>query len=114
LSNCGQGVVKSSSVLFGFLESDITRKEFIEWTNGVWNFSGESKTKIGHPPPFPMELPKRCIKLFSYKGDIVLDPFLRSGTTLIACLQNNRIGIGVEMNEDYCRLAAKRLQQLIS
>jgi site-specific DNA-methyltransferase (adenine-specific) len=92
-------------------ESDVTRDEFIQWTNGVWNFSGESKTKIGHPAPFPIELPKRCIKLFSYKGGVILDPFLGSGTTLIACLQTNRIGIGVEMNKDYCRLAAKRLEQ---
>ena len=92
--------------------SDITRDEFIQWTNGVWNFSGESKTKIGHPAPFPVELPRRCIKLFSFKGEVVLDPFLGSGTTLIACLQTNRIGIGVEINEDYCRLAANRLRQL--
>jgi site-specific DNA-methyltransferase (adenine-specific) len=92
-------------------ESDITRDEFIQWTNGVWNFSGESKTKIGHPAPFPVELPKRCVKLFSYKGGVVLDPFLGSGTTLIACLQTNRIGIGVEINRDYCRLAAKRIRQ---
>ena len=92
-------------------KSDITRDEFIQWTNGVWNFSGESKTKIGHPAPFPVELPKRCIKLFSFQGEVVLDPFLGSGTTLIACLQTNRIGIGVEINEDYCQLAAKRLRQ---
>jgi site-specific DNA-methyltransferase (adenine-specific) len=92
-------------------KSDITRDEFIQWTNGVWNFSGESKRKIGHPAPFPVELPKRCIKLFSFKGEVVLDPFLGSGTTLIACLQTNRIGIGVEINGQYCRLAAKRLRQ---
>jgi site-specific DNA-methyltransferase (adenine-specific) len=92
-------------------ESDVARDEFIQWTNGVWNFSGESKTKIGHPTPFPVELPKRCIKLFSFKGEVVLDPFLGSGTTLIACLQTNRIGIGVEINRDYCQLAAKRLHQ---
>jgi site-specific DNA-methyltransferase (adenine-specific) len=92
-------------------QSDITRDEFIQWTNGVWNFSGESKTKVGHPAPFPVELPTRCIKLFSFKGGVVLDPFLGSGTTLIACLQTNRIGIGVEINRDYCRLAAKRLKR---
>jgi site-specific DNA-methyltransferase (adenine-specific) len=92
-------------------ESDIARNEFIQWTNGVWNFSGESKTKIGHPTPFPVELPKRCIKLFSFKGETVLDPFLGSGTTLIACLQTSRIGIGIEINEDYCQLAVKRLKQ---
>jgi site-specific DNA-methyltransferase (adenine-specific) len=92
-------------------KSDITRDEFIQWTNGVWNFSGESKRKIGHPAPFPVELPKRCIKLFTYQGEVVLDPFLGSGTTLIACRETDRTGIGVEINKDYCRLAAKRLNQ---
>jgi site-specific DNA-methyltransferase (adenine-specific) len=92
-------------------KSDITRDEFIEWTNGVWNFSGESKRKIGHPAPFPIELPKRCIKLFSFPREIVLDPFLGSGTTLIACLRTGRAGIGVEINDAYCRLAAKRLAE---
>jgi len=92
-------------------KSDITRDEFIQWTNGVWNFSGESKRKIGHPAPFPVELPKRCIKLFSFQGEVVMDPFLGSGTTLIACHQTNRIGIGVEINKDYCHLAANRLRQ---
>ena len=49
--------------------SDITREEFLEWTNGVWNFSGESKKRVGHPAPFPVELPLRCVKLFSFVGD---------------------------------------------
>jgi len=92
-------------------KSDITRDEFIEWTNGVWNFSGESKRKIGHPAPFPVELPKRCFKLFSFVGDTVLDPFLGSGTTLLACLESNRVGIGVEINKKYCDLAIKRLKE---
>jgi len=90
--------------------SDITRDEFIEWTNGMWNFSGESKSRIGHPSPFPVELPKRCIKLFSFVGDTILDPFLGSGTTLVACLETNRVGIGVEINRNYCKLAMKRLE----
>jgi len=92
-------------------ESDITRDEFIEWTNGVWNFSGESRNRIGHPAPFPVELPTRCIKLFSYVGDNVMDPFLGSGTTLIACLDTRRAGIGVEINTKYCELAAKRIKE---
>jgi len=92
-------------------KSDITRDEFIEWTNGVWNFSGESRSRIGHPSPFPVELPKRCMKLFSFVGDTVLDPFLGSGTTLIACLETNRAGIGVEINRNYCELAVRRLQR---
>ena len=95
----------------GSQKSDITRDEFLEWTNGVWNFSGESRNKIGHPAPFPVELPKRCIKLFSYVGDTVLDPFLGSGTTLIACAETNRIGIGIEINKNYCELAKRRLEK---
>ena len=89
--------------------SDITREEFMEWTNGLWTFSGESKKKIGHPAPFPVELPKRCIKLFSFIGDIVLDPFLGSGSTLIACALLNRNGIGVDIDKNYCELAKNRL-----
>lgn len=92
-------------------KSDIDRDEFMAWTNGVWNFSGESKKKIGHPSPFPVELPKRCIKLFSFIGDTVLDPFLGSGTTLIACAETNRTGIGVEINRNYCELAKERLEK---
>jgi len=92
-------------------KSDIAREEFIEWTNGVWNFSGESRSKIGHPAPFPIELPRRCIKLFSFVGDTVLDPFVGSGTTLIACLETKRKGIGVDINKKYCELAQKRLEK---
>jgi len=91
--------------------SDITRDEFIQWTNGVWTFSGESKRRIGHPAPFPIELPRRCIKLFSYVGDLVLDPFLGSGTTILACLETGRVGIGVEINRNYCELAVRRLRE---
>lgn len=93
----------------GNRKSDITREEFMEWTNGVWNFSGESRKKIGHPAPFPVELPKRCIKLFSFVGDTVLDPFLGSGSALIACIQTNRKGIGIEIDRGYCELAKKRI-----
>lgn len=89
--------------------SDITKQEFISWTNGVWTFRGESKRKIGHPAPFPVELPKRCIKLFSFVGDTVLDPFMGSGTTVVAAKQNDRNGIGIDIDEDYCMLAMDRI-----
>lgn len=92
-------------------KSDITKKEFLEWTSGVWNFSGESKKRVGHPAPFPVELPKRCIKLFTFVGDTVLDPFLGSGTTLIAAYLTKRKGIGVEIDKKYCDLAIKRLKE---
>lgn len=94
----------------GSRENDITRDEFMEWTNGLWTFSGESKKRIGHPAPFPLELPRRLIKLFSYVGDTVLDPFMGSGTTLIAALQNNRQGIGIDIDYGYCELAQSRLE----
>lgn len=95
----------------GSKKSDITKEEFMQWTSGVWNFSGESKKRVGHPASFPIELPKRCIKLFSFVGDTVLDPFMGSGTTLIASYLNRRKGIGVEIDKEYCDLAIRRLQQ---
>lgn len=89
--------------------SDVSRDEFMEWTNGLWTFNGESKKKIGHPAPFPMELPRRCIKLFSYVGDVVLDPFCGSGTTLIAAANHERMGIGIDIDKKYCELVRKRI-----
>ncbi len=93
----------------GSRKSDITKKEFMEWTNGVWNFSGESKKRVGHPAPFPVELPRRCIKLFSFVGDTILDPFLGSGSTLLACFETGRVGIGIDIDKKYCELAKRRL-----
>lgn len=91
--------------------SDITKEEFMEWTNGIWTFNGESKKKIGHPAPFPRELPRRAIKLFSFLHDVVFDPFAGSGTTLIEAQNNGRIGIGVELDEKYCEIAFNRILQ---
>jgi len=96
----------------GSRKNDITKQEFMDWTNGLWTFPGQSKKGAGgHPAPFPIELPRRCIKLFSFVGDTVLDPFLGSGSTLIASYLNNRKGIGVEIDKDYCDIAVKRLHQ---
>ena len=95
--------------LLGSKESNITRDEFMGWTNGLWTFNGESKKRVGHPAPFPRELPMRCIKLFSYVEDVVFDPFLGSGTTLIEAYNGNRIGIGVDIDENYCKLAENRI-----
>ncbi len=89
--------------------SDMSKKEFMEWTNGVWTFNGEKKSKIGHPAPFPRELPYRAIKLFSFQNDVVFDPFVGSGTTLIEASNNKRIGIGVDIDINYCELAKKRI-----
>ncbi len=89
--------------------SDITREEFMAWTNGVWTFNGESKKRIGHPAPFPRELPRRAIKLFSFMGDTVFDPFCGSGTTLIEAEMHNRLSVGIEIDDKYCKLAKNRI-----
>ena len=89
--------------------SDIGRDEFIEWTNGMWTFNGESGKRIGHPAPFPRELPHRAIKMFSYVRDVVFDPFTGSGTTLIEASNNNRIGVGLELDPTYCELSKNRI-----
>jgi site-specific DNA-methyltransferase (adenine-specific) len=91
-------------------ENDITKEEFMAWTNGIWTFNGESKKRIGHPAPFPRELPRRCIKLFSFMGDTVLDPFLGSGTTMIEALTHKRNAIGIELDPAYKTLAQTRIK----
>ena len=73
-----------------FRKDNISKEEFIEWTKSVWTMNPESAKRIGHPAPFPEELPNRLIKLFSFTNDIVLDPFMGSGTTAIASIKNNR------------------------
>ena len=98
----------------GSKKSTITKAEFMAWTNGLWAFNGESKKRIGHPAPFPRELPKRCIKLFSYEDDVVFDPFMGSGTTLIEAELQNRIAVGVDIDSDYCSLALNRIQKEIT
>ena len=93
-------------------QNDITKQEFMRWTNGYWTFGGQTKKGAGgHPAAFPIELPRRCIKLFSFVGDTVLDPFLGSGSTLIAAHLNKRKGIGVDIDKNYCDVAIDRLQR---
>ncbi len=94
-------------------KSTISRDEFIEWTNGMWTFPGENRKNLGHPAPFPLELPLRCIKLFSYEGDLVLDPFVGSGTTMVACKMLKRRGIGIDIDRDYLNIAIGRLKETI-
>lgn len=93
----------------GSKENDVTGDEFKDWTQGVWVFNGESKKRIGHPAPFPKELPYRCIKLFSYLNDVVFDPFAGSGTTLLISEQLKRRSFGVEIDKQYFELASNRI-----
>jgi site-specific DNA-methyltransferase (adenine-specific) len=86
-------------------DGDITRDEFIEYTMGVWNMASAKKSKVGHPAPFPEELPYRCIKLFTYQNDLVLDPFVGSGTTCRVAKRLNRRYIGFDISPDYVKMA---------
>jgi len=87
----------------------IEKEDFINWTKSIWTFPAVNAKKIGHPAPFPIELPHRLINLYSYEGDVVLDPFCGSGTTCIAAFQNNRKYIGYEIKKDYVKLSYDRL-----
>ncbi len=87
----------------------IEHDDFIQWTQSVWTFPAVNAKKIGHPAPFPIELPHRLINLYSYEGDVVLDPFIGSGTTALAAIQNNRFYIGYDIKEEYIELAKRRL-----
>lgn len=87
---------------------DVTRDEFLDWTLGVWQFPGESPKRVRHPAPFPPELPRRLIKLYSFVDDVVLDPFLGSGTTVVVGKSLGRQCIGIDSSEEYCRTASTR------
>jgi len=87
----------------------IRREDFLEWTKSVWTFPAVSARKVGHPAPFPEELPARLIDLLSFEGDIVLDPFCGSGTTCLAARRAGRHYVGYELNPRYVDLALKRL-----
>ncbi|MBQ6344796.1 MAG: site-specific DNA-methyltransferase [Methanobrevibacter sp.] len=89
----------------------IEKDDFIQWTKSIWTFPAVNAKRIGHPAPFPIELPHRLINLYSYEGDVVLDPFCGSGTTCIAALQNKRNYIAYDINEDYIELSQKRISK---
>jgi len=89
--------------------STISREEFLKYTKSVWSFPTESATRVGHPAPFPVELPYRLIQLYTFEGDVVLDPFCGSGTTCVAALMTNRHYIGFDNNEEYVKLARERI-----
>ncbi len=93
----------------GGRRGDITRDEFLAWTLGMWTFPGANARRVGHPAPFPEELPRRLIKLYSYPDDLVLDPFLGSGTTVAAARRLGRRGVGVEINPAFCGLAVRTI-----
>ena len=89
--------------------SDIWRDEFMEATTDIWEIPSESATRVNHPAPFPVELPRRLIELFTYRGDLVLDPFMGSGSTAVAAVQSGRHYVGYEIDADYHARAVERV-----
>jgi len=91
--------------------STITREEFLEFTKSVWSFPAQSARKIGHPAPFPIELPYRLIQLYTFKDEVVLDPFCGSGSACIAAIKAGRHYIGYDTEEEYVQLAERRIRE---
>ena len=90
-------------------EDTIEKQEFIDLTKSIWRFSTASAKRIGHPAPFPEELPRRCIEFYTFKGDVVLDPFMGSGSTALAAKHTGRSYIGYDISQEYVDLANQRL-----
>lgn len=94
-------------------ESTITKEEFLEFTKSIWDFPSVSARKIGHPAPFPVELPYRAIQLYTFAGDVILDPFMGSGQAAIAAIKTDRHYVGYEIDEAYAKLAESRIRDLL-
>lgn len=93
------------------VESDLARDEWVDWTNGLWQFPGEAQAWEGHPAAFPTKLPQRLIKMLSFPGDTVLDPFCGSGSTLVAAYWLLREAIGFDVSEHYVKSTKRRLDK---
>ena len=89
--------------------SKINKKNFNAWFQQIWNITGASTRS--HPAPFPLELATRLVRMFSFHGDTVLDPFCGTGTTMIAALRYERNSIGIDIEPEYCRMAARYLKK---
>jgi len=89
--------------------STIVKEDFLELTKSIWRFAPESATKVGHPAPFPIELARRCIQLYTYSDEVVLDPFMGSGSTALAAKESGRRFVGYEIDQKYIDLCENRL-----
>lgn len=90
-------------------ENTISKDEFVEFTRSIWRIQPEAANRIDHPAPFPVELPYRCIQLYTFAGEVVIDPFAGSGSSCIAALQTGRGYVGYDISAEYCRLAEQRI-----
>lgn len=93
-------------------ESTMTKEEFMAWTIDTWQFAPASAKRVGHPAPYPVELPRRCIELYTYRDDVVLDPFMGAGTTAEAALRSGRRYLGFDTDPAYVALAEERLAKV--
>ena len=94
-------------------KNTISRDQFIEYTKSIWKFNPEKAKKVNHPAPFPVELPYRCIQLYTFEGDIIFDPFCGSGTTAIAALKSKRGFLLVDKNKKYVKIAKDRIKNFV-
>ncbi len=94
----------------GHKKSTITKDDFLEWTKSVWTSPAVSARMIGHPAPFPEEMPHRLTQLYTFEGDVVLDPFCGSGTTCLVALKDGRHYIGYDIDLSYVTLANQRIK----
>ena len=93
--------------------STISREEFLEFTKSVWKFPAEPAHAVGHPAPFPVELPYRLLQLYTFKGEVILDPFIGSGQVAIAAIKTNRHYVGYDISEEYVKLARRRIKEFL-
>jgi len=94
--------------------STISREEFLNFTKSVWEFPAEPAHAVGHPAPFPVELPYRLLQLYTFEGEVILDPFIGSGQAAIAAIKTNRHYVGYEINEGYVKLAERRIKEFLT
>ena len=94
-------------------KATILRSEFLDWTKSVWTFPAVRARKVGHPAPFPVELPYRLIQLYTFADEVVLDPFMGSGQTAIAAVKSQRHYVGYEIEESYVELGQERVKQFV-
>lgn len=95
-------------------EATIDTEDFLQATIDVWELPPASATRVGHPAPFPVDLPRRLIELYTYKGDLILDPFIGSGTTAVAAVETGRHYVGFDTEQTYIDLASKRIAEAIT
>jgi len=95
-------------------KNTISREEFLELTKSVWTFPAEPAHEVGHPAPFPVELPYRLIQLYTFEEEVVLDPFMGSGQAAIAAIKASRHYVGYEIGEEYVKLAERRIKNFLT